>query len=65
MDAHFRIEDCQFSIVEAARHLKISRSYLYGLIRDKKIKRARLGGRTIIPGGEIKRFMADLAARAA
>ena len=65
METHFPIQDCQFSIVEAARHLKISKSKLYELMRGKKIKTAKLGGRTIIPGAELKRFMADLASRAA
>ena len=64
MDAQFDIADCQFTIVEAAKHLKISRSYLYQLISYNKIKIAELGSRTIIPGVEVRRFVKATAARA-
>lgn len=59
---HFDLEDCQFSTVEAAAHLGISRSYLYELIGMRKIRPVRLGKRTIIQGVELRRFMKSLAA---
>ena len=65
MDTKFDIRDCQFSIKEAAAHLKVSRSYFYQLIHDKQIKVAKLGTRTIVPGEEVHRFVKAIAARAA
>ena len=62
MERTFHIEDCQFNIQEAADHLKISRAYLYQLIAAKKIKPVKLGSRTLVQGGELKRFMKSLAA---
>lgn len=62
---HFDIADCQFSISEAAQHLKISRAYLYQLIGAKKIKIAKLGSRTIVPGTELQRFIRQVAKSAA
>jgi excisionase family DNA binding protein len=59
---HFDIVDCQFSIVDAARHLGISRSYLFALIAEKKISPVKLGKRTLIQGRELRRFMNSLAA---
>jgi excisionase family DNA binding protein len=61
MDTHFRLEDCQFSIPEAARHLKVSRSYLYQLIGAKQIRVAKIGSRTIVPGAEVQRFVKAVA----
>lgn len=65
MDNQFNIEDCNFTIIEAARHIKVSRSFFYQLIRDKQIKTAKLGSRTIVPGAEVHRFVKSLASRAA
>ena len=65
METHFDIRDCQFTIIEAAKHLKVSRSYLYQLIGAKKIKITKLGTRTIVPGVEVQRFVKAIAARAA
>ena len=59
---HFAIEDCQFSIVQAAAHLCVSRSYVFELIAEKKIRPVRLGRRTLIQGDELRRFMRSLAA---
>jgi excisionase family DNA binding protein len=64
METQFDIRDCNFTVIEAARHLKVSRSYLYQLIAAKKIKVAKLGSRTIVPGAEIQRFVKSLAAHA-
>lgn len=65
MDTHFKLEDCQFTINEAAQHLKISRAYLYQLIGAKQIKIAKLGSRSIIPGAEVQRFVRAVAKSAA
>jgi excisionase family DNA binding protein len=59
----FDIEDCQFTVDEAARHLRISKSFLYELIAQKKISSVKIGDKkTIIQGTEIRRFMRSLAA---
>ena len=58
----FDLDDCQFTILEAADHLRVSRSYLYELIANEKIRPIKLGKRTLIQGGELKRFMKSLAA---
>jgi excisionase family DNA binding protein len=56
----FDLTDCQFTIVEASKHLRISRSFLYSLIANKKIRPIKLGKRTLVPGVEIRRFMQTL-----
>ena len=62
MDDHrFALADCQFTIPETCKHLKISRSYLYELFRTKQIKKKKLGSRTIVPGAEIQRFVKVVA----
>ena len=58
----FDLADHQFTTIEAAAHLRVSRSYLYELIADKKIRPIKIGKRTIIQGTEIRRFMRSLAA---
>ena len=58
----FDLADCQFTIPEAADHLRVSRSYLYELIAEKKIRPIKLGKRTLIQGPELRRFMKSLAA---
>ncbi len=65
MDYQFPIESCNFTIVEAASHLKVSRSQLYKLIGAKQIKIAKVGTRTIVPGAEVVRFVKALAKQAA
>ena len=57
----FDLMDCQFTIPEAAEHLRVSRSYVYELIGEKKIRPIKLGKRTLIQGSELKRFMKALA----
>ena len=56
---HFQIdfEHRQFSVDEAAAHLRISRSLLYKFISYNAIRPVKLGGRTIISGAEISRFL--------
>ena len=46
-----------FTIDEAAEYLRISRVHLYKLIRDRKIRRAKLGNRSLIIGAEIARIL--------
>lgn len=53
-----------FSISEAAGHLRISRSFLYSLIGEKRLKPIKLGTRAVITGGEIARFLASAAEQA-
>ena len=65
MDTQFDIADCQFTIPETAKHLKISRSYLYQLIAAKQIRVAKLGSRTVVPGTEVRRFVRAMARSAA
>jgi len=57
---NFDITDCQFTITEAATHLRVSRSYVYELIAEKKIRPVKLGKRTLIQGGELRKFMSSL-----
>ena len=59
---HFDLVECQFSVVEAAKHLGISRSYVFELLAAKKLRAVKLGKRTLIQGRELKRFMNSLAA---
>ena len=56
----FDLSDCQFTVAEAAAHLRVSRSYLYELISEKKIKPVKLGKRTLVQGAELRRFMQTL-----
>lgn len=58
----FDLTDCQFTVPEAADHLRVSRSYVYELIADRKIRPVKLGKRTLIQGAELRRFMKSLAA---
>lgn len=58
----FALEECQFSIPQTAKHLGVSRSFVYGLIGTKKLRTVHLGKRVLIQGREIARFMRSLAA---
>lgn len=57
----FDITQCQFTVAEAADHLRVSRSYVYELIAEKKIRPVKLGKRTLVQGAELYRFMRSLA----
>jgi excisionase family DNA binding protein len=46
-----------FTVNEAARYLRISRSLLYELIHDGRIRTVKIGARTIIRGAELERFL--------
>ena len=45
-----------FSIKETAEHLRISESYVWKLIREKKLSAVRIGARTIVTGAELLRL---------
>ena len=49
-----------FSIKDAAGHLRISVACLWVHIGNRKLKTVKLGGRTMIRGEEIARFVASL-----
>ena len=53
-----------FSIPEAADFLRISKSYVWKLIGEGKLKRLRIGARSIITGAELLRFLRELNAAA-
>jgi len=57
----FDLESTNFTVVEAAQHLRVSRSFLYKLIAAGSLHPMKMGARTIITGGELKRFMADIS----
>jgi excisionase family DNA binding protein len=48
-----------FSIQEAADHLRISRSFIWKLISQKRLRPHKIGARTILSGAEIERFLRD------
>lgn len=53
MSSQFAIGDSNFTPDEAAEFLKISKSFLYKLIKQGKIVPTKLGTRTIIAGSEL------------
>jgi len=46
-----------FSIPEAAAHLRVSRAFLYKLIRSGDLRIIKMGTRSIIRGSELTRFL--------
>jgi excisionase family DNA binding protein len=56
----FDIADHIFSVAEAATHLRISKSYLYELAEAKKIKITKQGKRSMVKGGEVRRYIQSL-----
>jgi excisionase family DNA binding protein len=56
----FDISDHLFSVSEAAAHLRISKSYLYELAEAKKIKITKQGKRSMVKGGEVRRYINSL-----
>lgn len=52
-----QIKDRNFTIVEAADHLRVSRSMVYRLIEAKKLALRKIGSRSIITGAELARFL--------
>lgn len=51
----------QFTVPEAARHMRISTGYFYKLVKRGVLKPTKLGTRTIVSGAEIDRALTALA----
>jgi excisionase family DNA binding protein len=51
---HYRV----LSVQEAADHLRISRAFLYKLLKSGRLKSNKLGGRTVITGAAIEALLA-------
>jgi excisionase family DNA binding protein len=51
-----------FTILEAADHLRVSRSMVYRLIESKQLAPSKIGSRTIITGAELLRCVEGAAA---
>ena len=49
-----------FTVPEAGEYLRVSRATAFNLIRAKKINPLKIGGRTIIKGSELLRFLKTL-----
>jgi excisionase family DNA binding protein len=47
-----------FSINESAAHLRVSRSFVYSLIAQKKLRLTKLGRRSVVTGKELARLIA-------
>jgi excisionase family DNA binding protein len=52
--------DKLYSVKETLKALCISRTNLYGLVKDGKLKPLKLGKRTLFPETELNRFIEDL-----
>jgi excisionase family DNA binding protein len=48
-----------FSVIEAAEHLRVSRAFIFKMLRQGKLKASRLGRRRIITSQEIERILAE------
>lgn len=53
-----------YSVAEAARLLGVSRSTAYKLNRLGQLGFAKIAGRTVVPGAEIDRLLAEIEAQA-
>jgi excisionase family DNA binding protein len=62
MNRQFPLSDSNFSIIEAAEYLRVSRSKLYLLIAAGDLKSTKLGKRTLIRGSELQRLLDHLSA---
>lgn len=51
------MDKANYTVAEAAAYLTISRSQLYKLIAEKRIKPFKIGSRVVIPLAELKRFV--------
>jgi len=49
----------RFSVAEAAEHLRVSKAFVFKLLREGKLNGSKLGRRTIISGREIERALAE------
>lgn len=54
-DCHNRI----FSIDEAAEYLRVSRAFLYKLLKSGKLVGKKIGGRRLITGAAIQQLLSD------
>ncbi len=60
MESHFNLEDRVFSVPEAAKHLRVSRSLLYEMIKRGEIRTAKIASRSVITGREMRRSLDKL-----
>jgi excisionase family DNA binding protein len=58
------LQNRNFSIAETADYLRISKSYVWKLIGSGKLKRLKIGERSIITGRELARYLEELEAAA-
>ncbi len=60
-----KIEPLFFRISEACEILRLSRSTLYKMKAENRLRFSRLGGRTLVPREEIERLRSEAQQRAA
>lgn len=53
------IEPAAFTMTEAADYLRISRSGIYNLVRDGRLKAARIGSRVVVRRVDADAFLAS------
>ena len=46
-----------FTVIEAAQHLRISRAMIYKLIASKQLRPFKIGTRTLFAAAELDRFV--------
>jgi excisionase family DNA binding protein len=46
-----------FTVRDFCRALSISRSHLYSLVKQGRIRIVKVGGRTLVPGTELRRLL--------
>jgi excisionase family DNA binding protein len=46
-----------FTVIEAAEHLRVSRAMVYKLISSQQLKPFKIGTRTLFSGAELERFV--------
>jgi excisionase family DNA binding protein len=51
-------------IPEVCRRLGIGRSLLYELFKSGEIRTIKIGGRTLVPESELRRYVAELLEKA-
>lgn len=55
----------QFSILETADHMRISRSMVYKLINADGLRPTKIGRRSVVSGAEIERALKEMQKRQA
>lgn len=53
----FRLAETVFRVEEAAEFLRISRPFLYRLVKAGKLKTFKIGERTLVSGRELARYV--------